>query len=182
MACWIHDNRIYCRVSYKQCVMILIYTTNAKADVIADKFASHFISAFSCNDPQKANSVKQDYVCMRDCGLPLCTPCFTGPRVHTTQPKRHLDRFTQYKADCPRTCVGMSFPPKLPSACHNLHIHLIDRVKWRHISVVAIRSPSYSAYGGEDLSRYWNARAQQLLRRATVWPQYAWVVSGEGCC
>ena len=44
-----------------------------EADVIADKFASHFTSVFSCNDPQKANSIEQDYVSMRAnyCGLPL---------------------------------------------------------------------------------------------------------------
>ena len=44
----------------------------------------------------------------------MCTPCSIGPRAHTTQPKRHLDRFTQFKAHCPRTCAGMSFPQKLP--------------------------------------------------------------------
>jgi len=42
------------------------------ADVTAAKFASHFTSVFSCNDPQKANSIKQDYVTSRAnyCGLP----------------------------------------------------------------------------------------------------------------
>ena len=44
----------------------------------------------------------------------MCTPCSIGPRAHTTQPKRHLDRLTQFKAHCPRTCAGMSFPQKLP--------------------------------------------------------------------
>ena len=43
------------------------------AEVIADKFASHFQSVLSCNDPHKANSIKQEYVSLRAnyCGLPL---------------------------------------------------------------------------------------------------------------
>jgi len=43
------------------------------ANVIAGKFASHFTSVFSCNNPQKANSIERDYVASRAncCGLPL---------------------------------------------------------------------------------------------------------------
>jgi len=103
----------------------LIYTTNAKADVIADKFASHFISAFSCNDPQKANSVKQDYVCMRDCGLPLCTPCFTGPRVHTTQPKRHRlvhPVQSRLSSDMRGHVLSPKLPLRLPQSRHSSNI------------------------------------------------------------
>ena len=42
-------------------------------DVIAGKFASYFKSIFSCNDPQKANSIKQEYdtICATYSGLPL---------------------------------------------------------------------------------------------------------------
>ena len=42
-------------------------------DVIAGKFASYFTSIFSCNDPQKANSIKQDYDTLRAnySGLPV---------------------------------------------------------------------------------------------------------------
>ena len=43
------------------------------ADVIVDKFASHFKSAFTCNDPQRANLIKDDYLATRSAyhGLPL---------------------------------------------------------------------------------------------------------------
>ena len=43
------------------------------ADVTAAKFASYFTSVFSCNDPQKANSIEQDYITLRAnyCDLPL---------------------------------------------------------------------------------------------------------------
>ena len=34
-------------------------------DVTAGKFASYFTSIFSCNDPQKANSIKHDYDTLR---------------------------------------------------------------------------------------------------------------------
>jgi len=41
--------------------------------VIADKFASHFQSVFSCNDPIKAESIRQEFVLssVNYCGLPL---------------------------------------------------------------------------------------------------------------
>ena len=129
----------------------------------------------------------------------MCTPCCIGPKVHTTQPKRHLDRFTQYKADCPRTCEDVSFLQNCPSACHNLDIHLIDRVKSCHISVVAILSlfcrvtPSYSAYGGDDFSRYSNkipnhiphihyAAALQCLTMVRYGGALRWCVTGKIRC
>jgi len=61
------------RSKFKSNISCKLIEGCAEADVIADKFASHFTSVFSCNDPQKANSIKQDYVSMRAnyCGLPL---------------------------------------------------------------------------------------------------------------
>jgi len=60
------------RSKFKSNILCKLIQGCAEAAIIADKFASHFRSVFSCNDPQKANSIKQDYVSMRAnyCGLP----------------------------------------------------------------------------------------------------------------
>lgn len=43
------------------------------ADAIVDKFTCHFKSVFTCNDPQRANLIKDDYLAKRSVyqGLPL---------------------------------------------------------------------------------------------------------------
>ena len=55
------------------CISCKLIEGSVDADVIVGKFASHFTSVFSCNDPQKANSIKQDDVTSRAnyYGLPL---------------------------------------------------------------------------------------------------------------